>query len=268
MQSERLRNQNQIKQFSEGMPLITIITVVYNGEKTLERTIKSVINQTYPNIEYIIIDGASTDGTVDIIKKHENHIDYWCSEPDKGIYDAMNKGIEKSSGELIGIINSDDWYEPDAINAIADRYIEKKEIGIYHGQMKRINAGKGLLLKDKNPRLLVRGMIIHHPACFVHRLVYEKIGYFNTNYKIAADYDFLLRAYLNSIPFVFLTVILANMSFGGFSSINYIAGWKEEKTILVAHGFSPLYAWFFFFYKVLKRMASHILTGMKIYRPR
>ena len=94
---------------STNIPLITIITVSYNAVKTIEDTIVSVLGQTYNNIEYIIIDGGSTDGTLDIIKKYQDKITYWVSEPDKGIYDAMNKGIAKANGELIGIINSDDW---------------------------------------------------------------------------------------------------------------------------------------------------------------
>lgn len=103
-------------------PLISIITVVYNGEKYLEQTIQSVINQTYKNIEYIVIDGGSTDGTLDIIKKYEEHISYWVSESDKGLYDAMNKGIGVAKGELIGMINSDDWYELEAVEIMAEAY--------------------------------------------------------------------------------------------------------------------------------------------------
>lgn len=92
---------------------ISIVTVSYNAAKTIEQTIKSVINQTYSNIEYIVIDGGSTDGTVDIIRKYEDRIAYWVSEPDGGIFDAMNKGIKVATGEVVGIINSDDWYEHD-----------------------------------------------------------------------------------------------------------------------------------------------------------
>src|SRR4051812_41105410 len=97
----------------DKLPLISVITVVYNGAATLERTIKSVLKQTYKNIQYIIIDGRSNDGTIDIIKKYEKYISYWVSEPDKGIYDAMNKGVAAATGTLVGILNSDDYYVPD-----------------------------------------------------------------------------------------------------------------------------------------------------------
>lgn len=107
-----------------NMIKVSIITVVYNGVKNIEQTIKSVLHQTYSNIEYIVIDGGSTDGSLDIIKKYSDSISYWVSEADKGIYDAMNKGISKATGDLIGIINSDDWYEPDAIMNMVTAYEE------------------------------------------------------------------------------------------------------------------------------------------------
>ena len=105
-------------------PKISIITVCYNCAKTIERTIKSVLSQSYPLVEYIIVDGNSNDGTVDVIRKYEQSISFWLSEPDKGIYDAMNKGIDAATGELIGFINADDFYADGAVEAIAKRYIE------------------------------------------------------------------------------------------------------------------------------------------------
>jgi len=126
--------QNKIRLYVSGqsspisyLPLITVITVVLNGEKALEETIKSVISQTYPNVEYIIIDGGSTDGTLDIIKKYEDYIDYWVSEPDKGIYDAMNKGVDLTTGQWINFINAGDrFYDEDLIEEIFSKDLKKK----------------------------------------------------------------------------------------------------------------------------------------------
>jgi len=121
-----LRTQGIYKKSSKSRPLVSIVTVVYNGEKYLEQTIRSVINQRYDNIEYIIIDGGSTDGTLDIVEKHEKMIDYWISEPDEGIFDAMNKGIKICRGELIGLINADDYYAPNAIERVVSCYLKEK----------------------------------------------------------------------------------------------------------------------------------------------
>mgnify|MGYP000302656355 FL=1 len=117
-------------------PLISVVTVSYNAIATIEQTILSVINQKYSAIEYIIIDGGSTDGTVDIIKKYEDKISYWVSERDNGIYDAMNKGIRHATGKIVGIINSDDWYEMDAFATVADLYLKKGDLYLYHGDIR------------------------------------------------------------------------------------------------------------------------------------
>ncbi len=113
-------------------PLISIITVVYNGEKYLKQAIESVINQTYKNIEYIIIDGGSTDNTLNIIKNYHQNISKWVSEPDNGLYDAMNKGIKLATGELIGMVNSDDWSELTAVEIIVNEYLKNDNKQIFH----------------------------------------------------------------------------------------------------------------------------------------
>jgi glycosyltransferase involved in cell wall biosynthesis len=241
------------------MPLISIITVVRNGEKTLERTILSVIDQTYQSIEYIIIDGASSDGTIEIIKKYEKNIAYWISEPDRGIYDAMNKGIAQAHGDLIGIINSDDWYEKDAINVIVQKYLVVKTVGIYCGNMRLIQNKEVRVLRNGNIHSIIRGMVINHPSCFVQRDVYKMLGCFSTNYKIASDYDFLLRAYLSGTSFLFINKIISNMYFGGVSTTNYIECWMEEKNILIESGFSWIYAEYYFLLKVVKRSVMNFL---------
>ena len=132
------------------MPLISIITVVYNGEKYLEQTINSVINQTYKNIEYIIIDGGSTDGTLDIIKQYEQHIAYWISEPDKGQSDALNKGIKKANGQVLGWLNADDYLLPNALKKFIHFYNNNNNYDFYYANYQWVNE-HGILLKIIKP---------------------------------------------------------------------------------------------------------------------
>ncbi|MDO4880112.1 MAG: glycosyltransferase family 2 protein [Capnocytophaga sp.] len=218
----------------KNSPLISIITVSYNAVKTIEDTILSVINQTYPNIEYIIIDGGSTDGTLDIIKKYQERIAYWVSEPDKGIYDAMNKGIAKATGELVGIINSDDWYELDAIENVLSLYEETNTPMIYHGGLNVIKEDNAIFYTSKAPikiNRLKKGMIINHPATFVPKKIYEDIGGFSTSYKIASDYDFILRAFMKGYSFKPIHNVLANFRIGGVSTSISKGSLKELHTI-------------------------------------
>jgi glycosyltransferase involved in cell wall biosynthesis len=215
-------------------PLISVVTVVYNGVATLEQTMLSVINQTYKNIEYIIIDGGSTDGTIDIIKKYENHLAYWVSEPDKGIYDAMNKGINRAKGDLIGIINSDDWYENGTINIIANYYGQYPDIGIFHGDMFVVYENNKKILKKGTVANIKWKMDMNHPTCFVKRSLYcERLYPFNIRYKLAADYDFLLWCYLNNYKFMHIDKVLVFFRIGGFSdssptSIDAYYIWKNN----------------------------------------
>lgn len=206
-------------------PLISIITVCYNSEKTIGGTIESILNQLYTNIEYILVDGSSKDKTLEIIKSYEEsfrrkNIKYkWISEPDKGIYDAMNKGIEMASGELIGIINSDDWYELDALNIIVEQI--KPEVDLYYGNLKiyKEDIFSHVQIASKNLEKLKKGMIVPHPTVFVRKKVYDIIGKFSLEFKIAADWDFLLRAYLNNLIFLKIDNNIANFRLGGESYI-------------------------------------------------
>ena len=179
-------------------PLITIITVVYNGEKHLEQTIQSVINQTYENIEYIIIDGGSTDSTLAIIKKYEKHISYWHSEPDEGLYDAMNKGIALAKGELIGMINSDDWYEQDAVKIMATTYLKYPDKDIFHADRYDIDENGNKKIRKFHPssfKFKYYGMTYNHPSMFIAKREYSKHLY-NTNLRALSDYQFTLETFL------------------------------------------------------------------------
>lgn len=213
-------------------PLISIITVVYNGEKTLEQTIQSVLNQTYKNIEYIIIDGISTDGTLEIIKKYDANISIWVSESDKGLYDAMNKGISKANGEIIGIINSDDWYEINTVELIVEAYRKNPEKKIFHGDLFEILENGTKRLRRFNPskfKLLYYGMTYNHPTMFVHKDEY-KIHLYNDNLKGHSDYQFVLEAFLrDKSQFKYLPNPLSNFRLGGISAdMNF---WEASKAV-------------------------------------
>jgi glycosyltransferase involved in cell wall biosynthesis len=206
-------------------PLISIITVVRNGENTLEQTIQSIINQSYDNIEYIIVDGNSTDKTLDIIHKYEDKIDYWVSESDQGIYDAMNKGIQASTGELIGLLNSGDLYTNNAIEKVINLYKHNRGVHeniIITGAMYRYSEN-GILFRlvktqENLDKRINKGMPINHPATFVSKKTYESIGYFDSHFKICGDYDFIFRAYhSSSVKFIFTDFDIAYMMLDGVS---------------------------------------------------
>lgn len=202
---------------------VSIITVCYNSEKTIRKTIESVLNQTYKNIEYIIVDGASKDGTLDIINEYREAFEkrlIVVSEPDDGIYYAMNKGIKISTGDLIGIINSDDWYEEDAVEKIIKNYIEKheSEYEVYYGMTGIIKEG-ALITVSKSSHENLENEMISHPSCFVTKSSYDKYGGFNTKYSSVADYDLMLRyKRSNIIRFIPVDEHIANFSMGGMCS--------------------------------------------------
>lgn len=185
-----LRTKGIHKKSEPEKPLVTVVTVVFNGEKTLEQTIQSVVNQTYVNVEYIIIDGASTDGTLDIIKKYENKIDYWQSEPDKGIYDAMNKGIDFAKGEWINFMNSgDEFYEKSTIEKIAKNLLNFNIDVIYGNVITKWAWGKELSYPLKKDKI----MPFCHQSCFTKSYLLKDL-HFDTKYKICADRNFYYQA--------------------------------------------------------------------------
>ena len=197
-------------------PYFSIITVCYNSEKTIERTIASLRNQTFRNFEYIIIDGGSTDSTLEIIKRNQDVVSVLVSEKDKGIYDAMNKGINIASGDMVGIINSDDWYEIDALENMYKISSSQSNI-VIHGLCRYFNNNEiNKIIGYHHSNLPLYS--ISHPSCFVSRSLYVEKGKFNTKYKVAADYDLLLRFYLDRVKFIFIESIIANFQNGGASS--------------------------------------------------
>ena len=235
-----------------GTIKISIITVCYNAENTLKKTIESVISQDYNNIEYIIIDGGSTDGTVDIIKKYSYRISYWISEKDNGIYDAMNKGLSKITGDLIGIINSDDWYANNIFTDIADIYTKTDKRTVIHGNLVFIEKEqeKEILRPNLNHESYYRGTPFCHPTMFVPTIIYKEIGDFNILYRIAADYDFMLRFIDNGYKQYYYNKVISYMRTGGESEKNIIKGYKESCNIAIKHKYSKIKTYSAFLSKI------------------
>jgi glycosyltransferase involved in cell wall biosynthesis len=235
------------------LPLITVVTVVLNGEKYLDETIQSVINQTYPNVEYIIIDGGSTDGTLDIIRKYENDIDYWISENDKGIYDAMNKGIKLASGKWIGFINCGDFYEISAIETIAKRILFGNcEFDVIIGACTYISSDKKPIYIHI-PRGKTRCSIIPHPSTFTRREVFLKSGLYRTDFKIVSDEYFYLIQAKDARKF-FIEENLSFMREGGISTSSDLSILKELFILYRECGLSVLHASFKAFLRPIIRI--------------
>lgn len=226
-----LRSRGIVKQMRPGIPLISVITVVFNGAEHLEEAMLSVLGQDYADLEYIIIDGGSTDGSLDIIKRYEDRIDYWVSEPDRGIYDAMNKGIAAARGELIGLLNADDRYEPGALKVVAAASADNPGAGIFYGNSYILQEDMGMRYKSYGSARFWRGMGFPHQAMFVRRAVHNAIGTYDTNYRIAADYDLLLRAMANGILFSHLDAFLVSYRNTGLSGSNLYATLNETRKV-------------------------------------
>jgi len=215
---------------SDG-PLITIITVVFNGAATLEHTILSVVEQTYKNIEYIVIDGGSTDGTLNILRKYEDKIDFWVSEKDAGIYDAMNKGIALATGEYIGLLNSDDFFANSEVLEKIAAHIKQANVDAVFSNLDIVDAGNQdkVLRKYRVSKLtnfLLRiGVMPPHPTLYCKKSCYVTAGFYRTDYRIAADFEMFVRLLIkHNITWSFFNEVTVKMRTGGVSN----NGWKSK----------------------------------------
>ena len=222
------------------IPLVTIITVCRNAGDTIERTLQSVTAQTYPHIEYIVIDGASTDGTVEMVRAC-SAVTTWISEADKGIADAFNKGLARASGEWVGILNADDWYEPETVARVIGAI---KDADIVHGAVRYWEGDKPREVYYPCQAKLTREMTINHPSVFVRRSVYEAEGGFDPAYRLAMDYELMLRLYVKGYRFKELgNTVLANMSHGGASDRCWAQAFWEAARAKLRHLSSPASTW-------------------------
>ena len=222
-------------------PKISIITVTYNSEETLEETIQSVVNQDYENKEYIIIDGASTDKTLSIVEKYRDKIAVVVSEKDKGISDAFNKGISKATGDVVGIINSDDILLPGALSTVARFY--SPDVDVYSGNVKIWNCDTGEYYKrvpDNEFHGFSNEFKSAHPSRFISRKAYTKYGVYNIDLRYKMDVDLLVRFLKRGASFVYIDEFLTKFRVGGTSSDNVKKKRKDYYLYVTNNGGSKL----------------------------
>jgi len=233
---------------------VSIITVCLNSEKTIRDTIASVLSQDFPNIEYIIIDGGSKDKTLSIVHEYEDRIGKIINEPDEGLYDAMNKGINIASGEVIGILNSDDFFENDnIINVVVNAFEKNPTVDLVFGDLVYVRPDNlnqivryysSLNFRSWKPRF---GWIPPHPSTFMKRSVYEKFGVYNVSFKIAADYEFFVRVLqVHKLSFYQIPKVLVRMRVGGVSTSGFKSSYRLTQEIVKACKLNGIYTNLFF----------------------
>ena len=237
---------------------ISVITVTKNSEKFLEENINSLKNQTYKNFEHIIIDGNSTDRTVEIIKKNKDKIDYWASEPDEGLYDAMNKGIKVCTGDIIGILNSDDIYFPEALKFVNQYFTEQENLDFLFGTVEKHKLMHGYY--PEKIKWTFGFYTTHSVGFFIKKSSQMKIGFYDTRYKYSADYDLFYKMIVKKKMFGIATKkdeIFGKFRQGGLSSkIKYLDFLKENNRIRINNGQNILFVYLIFVLRLLRNFKN------------
>ncbi|MEY2922732.1 MAG: hypothetical protein RL108_1358 [Bacteroidota bacterium] len=246
---------------------ISIITVVYNNERTINDALESVLEQTYENIEYVIIDGNSKDKTVSIIKEYESKLGFFVSEQDSGLYDAMNKGINACTGEVIGILNSDDLYQDfDVISDVMENFINDPKLDILYGDLVYVKSNdtnkvvRNWKSKEYYARFFENANVPPHPSLFVRSNVYKEAGFFDLDYKLAADYEFMLRVFKKyNFKTKYINRLITKMRLGGATNQSFSNIVNQNKEILKAWKNNGLYAPFYLMpLRIVKRLSQFI----------
>lgn len=226
---------------------VSIITSCFNRENTIREAIESILSQSYIDIEYIIIDGASSDNSLNIIKEYKNNISTIISEPDNGIYEGINKGIRQATGDIIGLLHSDDLlYSKDTVDHIVSAFIEKNADIVY---------GNGLFVNEQNSRIvrnwisgtyskkkMKRGWLPLHPTVYIKKEYFDQLGYYDESFKISADSEFLVRYfYENNLNIYYLNEYIVRMRMGGASTklSKNKQKWEEDFRLYKQHNFNP-----------------------------
>lgn len=246
------------RQSSVPAPVISVVTATRNCAAELERTMLSVLGQRVEGLEYIIVDGGSSDGTLELLRKYEDKLEYWVSEPDGGIADAFNKGLSLAGGGVVGILNAGDTYEPGALAAVTAAASADPAAEVFYGRVRYCRPGGDDFTLEPDHTLLKGGMTLSHPACFVRLGAYRKYGFFDAGFKIAMDYELLLRFYLGGAVFRKLDLLAANMDMDGVSNIRWFSAYREGARAVRRHLGVPR-AVMYFIGAVLKKSLSTAL---------
>lgn len=251
----------------QAYPLISVITVCYNNAITLGRALQSVADQDWTRVEHIVIDGASRDGTELIIEQFRSRLAYVLSEPDKGIYDAMNKGLDRASGDIVCFLNADDHYASSSVLSRVATLMRNQQldaligdVGFFHGANPHFMVRR-YRSNHFTPGRLAWGWMPAHPALFLSRVVVERVGHFKTDYQIAGDYEFIVRAFHGQeVRYKHLPEILVNMQTGGVSTSGFVAKLRLNREVLRACRENGLQTNFF---KILLKYPAKLLEFLR-----
>lgn len=245
----------------------SVIMIVRNDKLRFQRALASVLAQKTDALEIIVIDGGSTDGTLDEIKAHQEQLHYWESGLDKGIADAFNRGIAHAQGEFIAILNSDDTWEPDTLNVINMARKKHPEASVLCGAVRYLNPASGYsYIRHPNPNALKYRMWVFHPSLFVSRVAYARVGGYDSQYTHAMDAEWCHRALTSGERFAAIPAVLATMSLGGLSDRDFTTSlWQYRQSVILHKLCSKLEAWIYylFFLNLKKAMQTPFLHSLK-----
>ena len=246
------------------LPRISIITANLNGAATLERTVQSIIQQDYSNLEYVFIDGGSTDGSLGIVDLYKDKINIILSEIDQGISDAFNKGIDRATGDIIGIISCDDFLVEGVLNDVAKCYLENNQPDVIYGNAGFVEDNKIIPIRPDSLDKIWLRQPLKHSSVFVSKKAYEKCGKFSLEYRYAMDYELMLRFYLAGAKFVYLKKTLSCFSAGGENQRHLTKTIKEVRDISVRYGRSKVCANLTWVGKLAKIFLKRVLLATKL----
>ena len=239
-------------------PRFSVITVCFNAATTLGRTLDSLRNQTFRDFEYLVIDGGSRDGTKELVEHYRDVVTHFSSGPDRGISDAFNQGIALAKGELVGMVNADDWYEPDAL-ARVDRAATARPADVYCGRQRYWQGDEPVATFDVRPELLPSFMSINHIATFARRQLFLDQGGFPLEYQAAMDYELFLRFFQRGARFEVVDAVLANMALGGTSDRNWTRAVAEVRRAQLENGIPYLTAQRHYAFQLVKSAGRRFL---------